>query len=73
MLEKPKTPPMEIQSGSSGWRHMPSPMASFTSAKPEVELTPILAELRQARAETARREALRKQRSRLAETLHQKG
>jgi hypothetical protein len=52
---------------------MPSPMASFTSAKPEVELTPILAELRQARAETARREALRKQRSRLAETLHQKG
>lgn len=67
-----KVPPMEVQSGSSGWRHTPSPMGSLASVKPKVELAPLSAELQQTRAESARRDALKKQRNQLAETLHQK-
>ena len=48
MSEKPKAPPMEIQPGSSGWRHMPSPMGSFASVKPKAALAPLAAEVRQA-------------------------
>jgi hypothetical protein len=70
MSEKPKMPPMEVQLGSSGWRHMPLPVGSLKS---KVELAPPSAELRQATAEPMRRDALKKQRSRLAETRHQKG
>jgi hypothetical protein len=46
---------------------MPSPMGSFFSAKPSVGLVPLSIELRQSQAEPVRRDALRKQRSRLAE------
>jgi hypothetical protein len=52
---------------------MPLPVGSFASVKSKVELAPPSAELRQARAEPIRRDALKKQRSRLAETRHQKG
>jgi hypothetical protein len=52
---------------------MPSPMGSFGSVKPKVEPAPPSVELRQAQAETARRDSLRKQRNQLAELLHQKG
>jgi hypothetical protein len=72
MPEKPKILPMEVQPGSSGWRHMPSPMGSFGSVKPKVELAPPSVELQQAQAETARRDALKKQRNQLAEMLHHK-
>ena len=71
MSEKPKAPPMEIQPGSSGWRHMPSPMGSFASVKPKAALAPLAAEVRQA-AETARCDALKKQRNQLVETLRRK-
>jgi hypothetical protein len=73
MSEKPKMPPMEVQLGSSGWRHMPLPVGSFCSVKSKVELAPPSEELRQATAEPMRRDALKKQRIRLAETRHQKG
>jgi hypothetical protein len=72
MSEKPKIPPMEVQLGSSGWRHMPLPVGSFASVKSKAELASPAAELRQARAEPIRRDALKKQRRRLAETRHQK-
>lgn len=72
MAEKPKTPPMETQPGSSGWRHMPSPMGSFGSVKSKIVLPPVAAEAQQAKAETARCNALKKQRDQLAETLHRK-
>jgi hypothetical protein len=38
--------------------------------KPKIALAPFAVELRQAKAETARRAALKKQRSRLAEKRH---
>jgi hypothetical protein len=72
MPEERKTTPMEIQSASSGWRHMPSPMGSCLLMEPKGALAPLSAALRQARAETSRRDALDKQRSRLAETQHRK-
>jgi hypothetical protein len=73
MSEKLKIPPMEVQLGSSGWRHMPLPVASFASVKSKAELASPAAELRQARAEPIRRDALKKQRSRLAEIRRRKG
>ncbi|HUN97071.1 MAG TPA: hypothetical protein VMU69_12685 [Bradyrhizobium sp.] len=63
---------METQPGSSGWRHMPSPMGSFGSVKPKIALPPLAAEAQQAKAETVRCDALKKQRNQLAETLHRK-
>jgi hypothetical protein len=72
MLEKPKTPPMEVQSGLSGWRHMPSPMTVLASVRRKVGLAPKPAEDQRISAETARSDALKKQRNQLAETLHRK-
>jgi hypothetical protein len=47
-------------------------MGSFGSVKPKVELAPPSVDLQQAQAETARRDALKKQRNQLAEILHHK-
>lgn len=51
---------------------MPSPMGSFGSVKPKIALPPLAAEAQQAKAETVRCDALKKQRNQLAETLHRK-